>query len=326
MPLINTTEVVDRHNRPAVNSRVMLRSFFLNDGVYKDPYAVSSVHVFNRSLALSPASVIGSDGMVASGSTSAAAMVFKPTGNGIIGSDLSMKESAYKGDIPSPPYIEGSQPCSGASGVYKISVGEFACVLNGFSAPLSGIDQNGQIIANSASASIRYFDIWTVKMTAGSHWTTFINNFELFDDSYITLTEAPILRVKNTLFNKQVVLGSKTAIKIGTEITVENRNIDESIKNIFNDGAIVKAMVSIQKINDDPNLPGRVPVTLAPGRVTSDNTIIYDFDTNVDLIEGATPTFDIDNLGGRPGTYGVKVTYHLLSERIVSPWMYFIVK
>jgi len=327
MPLVNTTEVIDRHNRPAVNSRVMLRSFFLNDGQYTDPYAVSSVHVFNRSLSLSPSSVIGSDGMVLSGSTSAAAMVFKPTGNGIVGSDDSLKPDTYTGDIPEGPYLEGAQPCSGASGVYRLAKGEFASVLNGFSAPLSGIDQNANPIANSASAAIRYFDIWTVKMTAGSQWTTFINEFELFDDTFLTSTEPLLLRAKNTLFNRQVALDSITAIKVGTEITIENRNIDEALKNIIKDGVVVSATMSIVKMNDDPNLPARVPVVLKTCEVTAGNTLIYNFDTTKDLQDGnGVTSFDEDDLGGRRGTYGVKVIYPLLSEKIVSPWMYFIVK
>ena len=60
MPLINDIPVVDRNNRPQVDSRVMIRTYFINDGAYQDPYAVSSVHIFNRMDHLSPNTILSS--------------------------------------------------------------------------------------------------------------------------------------------------------------------------------------------------------------------------------------------------------------------------
>lgn len=328
MPLINTTEVIDRNSRPQVQSRVMLRSFFLNDGQYQDPYAISSVHVFKRNENLSPSTVLDtSTELVASGSTSAAAMVFAPSANGVIGEDTSFNESNYKGNVfASPPSLA---PCSGASGVYKLGTGEFAVVLNGISgSSLSGIDQNGNPINNTASQATRYIDVWTVKLTEGSDWKTYINEVELFDNTFMSITEPLLLRAKNTLANRQVINGSKVDLKIGTEITVENRNIDSSVKNIFKSALITDASIQVQKVNDDPNLPGRYDVVdTTVDYVTSDNTLIYSFDTSSTLQSGdGLPTFEFDKLGGKRGTYAVRVYYTMVSEKIVSPWMYFIVK
>ena len=45
----NTQVVVDRGNRPNVSQRVGLRTYFINDGAYVDPYEISSVQLFTRS-------------------------------------------------------------------------------------------------------------------------------------------------------------------------------------------------------------------------------------------------------------------------------------
>ena len=329
MPLINTTEVVDRNSRPQVQSRVMLRAFFLNDGQYQDPYAISSVHVFKRTETLSPSTVLDSSTqIVASESTSNAAMVFGPSSNGIVGEDTSFNETNYTGNVVAvtPPLLPD---CTGASGIYKLNTGEFAVVLNGISASsLSGIDQNGDPIANTASQATRYVDIWTVKLTQGSDWKVYINDVELFDDTFFSVTEPLLLRSKNKLANRQVVNGSKVDLKIGTEVTVENKNIDSSVKNIFKSALITSATIQIQKVNEDPSLPGRYDIVDAPvDYVTADNTLIYSFDTDSTLKSGDGITgFEEDKRGTKRGTYAVKVTYNMISEKIVSPWMYFIVK
>ena len=81
--------------------------------------------------------------------------------------------------------------------------------------------------------------------------------------------------------------------------------------------------VIIKKHNEDSNLPSLVWVS-KPGldqniSITSDNTIVYPFDTVADLS-------NVENLGSRSGTYSLQVEYNILSEKIVSPQMYFIVK
>jgi len=323
MPLINNVEVVDRNNRPPVESKVMLRTYFINDGDFFDPYAISSVHVFNRSENISPNAVLNSEGVVASADTSTAYMVFGPGSKqeGVVGTDSAFDESNYTGQVaPFDPLTHTR--CSGVSGIYHLNTGEFAAVLDG-TIDLSGVDQNGTEIENTASFATRYIDIWTIKIAQDTDWKTYINNFELFDDAVIVITEPLLLRTKNTLFNKQVILGSRVDLKIGTEITVENQNIDESVKNLFRTSLISNPSVIIKKHNEDSNLPSLVWVS-KPGldqniSITSDNTIVYPFDTVADLS-------NVENLGSRSGTYSLQVEYNILSEKIVSPQMYFIVK
>jgi len=337
MPLINNVNLTDRNNRPPVASRVMLRTYFVNDGMYQDPYAVSSVHIFKRSLNLSPASVLNSDGLVASGSFAAASMVFAASGpsSGIVapngGTDY-FASALYKGELGG---TQGSQAdplnCSGVSGIYKLGEGDFFCVLDGLLASsLSGAPtgQGPLITKNTAEQAVRYLDIWTVKWSQGSAWTTYINQFELFDNTLFTVTEPLMLRASNRLFNRYVIAGSKVNLKIGTEVTVENNSIDDSIKNIFRSASVSAPEVVITKHNEDPSLPSRVVVVSSTDvRVTSENTMIYSFDTNtVFSSDNVITGFSINNLGSRNGTYSLQVSYSLVDEKIVTPLMYFIVK
>ena len=185
-------------------------------------------------------------------------------------------------------------------------------------------------MTNTGSQATRYIDIWTIKLTQGSDWKTYINHFELFDDTFFAITEPLMLRTKNKLFNKQVILRSKEKIKMGTEVTIENESVDESVKNIFRESVITSATVTIKKMNEDSYLPSRVTVVSSTEvQVTSDNTIIYSFDTATALSTGDLPgseTLNTEDLGSKNGTYALQVSYNILSEKIVSPLMYFIVK
>ena len=161
-------------------------------------------------------------------------------------------------------------------------------------------------------------------MTEGSTWKTYINHFELYDDSFLAITEPLLLRTKHKLYNKQVQLGSKVDLKIGTEVTLENQNIDNSIKNTFKQVAITGATVVLRKHNEDSNIPSRVTVVSSTDvNITADSTIIYNFDTTNIL---AVSPYVVSDIGGSRGTYSIQLTYNLLSEKIVSPLMYFIVK
>ena len=335
MPLINSVELVDRNNRPSVASRVMLRTYFVNDGVYQDPYQISSVHIFKREQNLSASGVLNTDGLVASGSIADAAMVFgvSADSSGIVslGDGSAFASGNYTGELGGDGSLANPFNCDGVSGIYKLGTGDFFCVLDGvLASSLSGVDQPGtpasSIIKNTAEQAVRYIDIWTVKFSQGSAWKTYINQFELFDDTVFTLTEPLMLRSSNRLFNRYVTAGSKTDIKIGTELTVENQNIDESIKNIFKQSAVTSATVVITKHNEDPSLPSRVNVVSSTDvSITSVNTMIYTFDTN-SVFSSANTNLNLNELGSRNGTYSVQVTYNLVNEKIVTPLMYFIVK
>ncbi len=127
-----------------------------------------------------------------------------------------------------------------------------------------------------------------------------------------------MLSTKHRLVDKIIHLGSKKDIEVATDILVENRDIEESVKNIFRDSVITSAMMLIQKNNEDVNLASRVDVsgfsdTSSSVRVTSDNTVIFNLDTNV--LSG------IANLGSATGMYTVQIKYTLLNETILSPRM-----
>jgi hypothetical protein len=116
-------------------------------------------------------------------------------------------------------------------------------------------------------------------------------------------------------------------LKIATEVNIANKNITRSIKNTFEDAAITSAQVQIVKLNDDYTLPARVTVssfanTSASVDVTSDNTIVFNWDTN-DLY--TLPAVTAGTFGPLTGTYCVQVKYGILNQTIVSDLMYVIV-
>lgn len=315
MPSINSVEVVDRNNRPSVNSRVLLRTLFVNDGEFQNPYQVSSVHVFKRARNLSPSNILNDAGLVASSQQATASMLFGVVADGVVEGNGGFNTTNYTGLVAD---LVRPNACSGVSGIYQLGKGEFACVLDGIAGgALSGGSKH--TVQNTASGANRYIDVWTVKLTQGSAWKTFINQFSLFDDTFLTLTERLLFRSKNKLYNKQVILGSKADLKIGTEITVENRNIDESVKNMLKQTLVTSATLTVTKLNEDSNLASRVNVVTDTAlEVLSDNTMVYSLDTNAFSA--------ISGVGSATGNYAAQVTYYILYEKIVSPFMYFIVK
>lgn len=327
MPSINNISVVDRHNRPPVEARVMLRTYFINDGLFIDPYAVSSVHIFAKGQNLTPylggQAVLGEDNLISDHGDSTAKAVFAASAPGIVGGGTTFNEANYTARVVGG--MLGPSPCSGVSGIYRLGLGEFACVLDGLiGSSLSGVNHNSELIMNTASGAADYIDIWTVKLVQGGTWKTFINDFSLYDDSFIAITEPVLLRAKNRLFNRNINLGSKVHLKIGTDITIENKNIDEATKNIFREASITNAFIEISKINEDPSLPARVYVVKSSNiEVTSDNTLMYKFDT-MNMFDGQPTKFD--DLGSRRGTYMLKVHYDLLTEKIYSSPLYFNIK
>lgn len=327
---INNLEVFDRHNRPSVTQPVLLRSFFINDGVYQDPYAISSVHVFTKAANSTPKSILDGNNLVKFNSTTSSniLMRFTCSADGVINGpdkDASFDSNNYFGD-------------SSNREIYKLSDGQFGVVLNGspillgtgdnIHEALQGELENGVIINNQASAVNDYIDVWTVKMLAGSNWQVFINQFHLYDDTFFVSTEPLLLKPKNQLITKHIRLGSQIDLKMMTEITVENKNIDNSVKNLFKDSAIMSAAFQIVKVNEDPNLPSRVEVsgysdTSSTLDVTSDNTMIWNWDTN--KLKSHPEVIETGNLGNLKGTYLVNAKYTLLNQLIITPDYYLIV-
>ena len=343
MPFVNETAVNDRHNRPSVVSRVLLRNFFLDDGIAKDPFAIRSVHIFHYTSNLAPNTILGEDGLISPEAAAISLMTFGPKfadgETNVSDGDDNFDEGDYTGVVLGEG--EPDESNTGTSGIYNLkeNPGEFAVVLDGKNAGnVYGLDRENQLIVqNTASSTGKYIDVWTVKFGKESEWQTVFNDFELFSDTFVSITQPLIVHTRNKLFNKRVRLGSKVDIKVGTEITIQNKDIDESVKNTLKGSAISDVEVLIHKHNDDVNLPSRVLVasSISGINVTSDNTIVYNWDTATGLIGKFTngdggehnteATFDNDDLGSRTGTYSVQVSYDLFDEHIVSPLFYLII-
>lgn len=319
---LNGTQLVDRGNRPSVNSKVGIRTYFINDGQYVDPYDVSSCTIFAKLSNASPSSVVDTtDGLIKEDSSSVVLMSFGISGTAELPhtGEVGRTTSQNLDYVAETLYTPGVQ----ASGIYRKSVGEYVAVLDG-TVDLSGgynnrtvLDQ-GITVANGASAVQGYIDVWTVKMSQNSEYQLFINEFDLFDDTFTTITEPLIITTRNKLINKHVKLGEILDLAVTTEITVQNKTLPDSTKNILRDYQIVNPQVKIQKVNEDSvNQPARENVTAdfvsTDIRVTTDNTILYNFNTT----NFTTPTT------GKPGTYVLTVKYQYLNQTFQSSPFYF---
>lgn len=306
---LNEVQVVERHNRPGTLSRNVLRMNFINSGSFQDVYEISSVSMFALSQNTSPSSVLGS------------------ATNTITDSAASAVKFRWRSDNASGWVAESdydSAVLADASGVYRTGVGQYAVVLDGTQA-VSSIDRDGTGIANGASAVGDYIDVWTVKVRSSDSYQTFINRVKLFADTFVGITEPLLLKSRTKLIPNTVRLGEKINIKVPVEVTVLNKNIDQTVKNTLSEGVITNAQFKIQKHNEDSNLPARVQVsgytdTVSDVDVTGDNTMTFLFDTSV-LTSGS-----INDLGAGTGTYSVEAKYTMMNETIISPLMYFTVR
>lgn len=311
---LNGTSVVDRNNRPTVLQRVGLRAFFINDGEYVDPYDISAVTVFDRSANFTPSTILDDNLISDVIPSSIIRMNFAPSGD----------DGGFPAQDPSG--YNPTTDIASTSGVYRIAKGEYIVVLDGVedSSGVYNLHGSSLIVENSASAVGDYIDVWTVMLAAGSTYQSLINDFHLNDDTFFVITQPALLTAHNKLINKHIVLGSKEDIKITTEITINNRDIDDSIKNIFKDSAILNPQILIEKLNEGtPTLPAHVTVsgyadTSALIDITSDNTMVFNFDTTTLATHASVADF-----GGLVGQYRLTVKYNLLNELIVTPPFYF---
>lgn len=312
--------LTDRHNRPSVGGKVAIRTLFVNDGNFEDPYDVSACTIFAKLSNATPSSIVDTtDGLIKSDATSVVLMNFEISGG--TGSDI---HDGAGGRVTSnnvtdenwfPDYVPGNT----ASGIFRVGVGDYVAVLDG-DVDLSGgynlrYGFNGGIeVANGASSVQEYIDVWTVKMSEGSEYQLFINNFNLYNNTFTTITEPLLITTRNKLLNKKLRLGETIDLKVTTDITVQNRTLPEETKNILKDYPITTPTVTIKKVNDDSvNEEAWTEITLGVGAVTttSDNTILCPF----------SPTTG----GGGVGTYFITVGYSFLNQNFVSPPFYFTV-
>ena len=304
---LNNTTLVDRGNRPNISQRIGLRTFFINDGAYVDPYEISGVGLFKKSDTLSPKTVIGVENLV----SSTPLMQFGASGQTLTSHD----------NFNVTNYV----PAITASGIYRISTGEYVVVLDETLA-LSGWDRTTltQVAASSLSAVNDYVDLWTVKLNSASKYQVITNQFSLHEDTFFAFTEPLLLTTSNKLMNKHVRFGEKINLKIGTEVTIQNQDIDKSVQNIFKDSCITNGAVEIRKVNQDSAFDGPFVVasfsdTSSGVDITKDNTLLFNWDTTT-LTE--LPSFTSGSFGSVTGTYSVQVKYTLLTQTIMSPLFY----
>jgi hypothetical protein len=311
---INNNQVTTRHERPTVLGPTALILYFINDGQYADPYEISGVSIFAASDNQSPSSVISSDGEILPSVTGSVLMHF--SNSAALTTDPSFDASNYT--------------VSDASGIYKLSTGKYAVVLNDVQdTPYSVFNLSGDTsISNRVSATGDYIDVWTLKRNTGSDLDTIINEFTLTEDRFFGVTEPLLFRVATRLENNYLVLGSKVDLKFTNEFTLENANIDRSIVNLFKQSLVTDPMIEIYKKNQDRNLDARVEVsgyaaTSGLMDVTSENTVIFTFDTeslktHPSLLDGT--------LGSMTGTYVARLKFNALNQTIVSNDMAFIIR
>ena len=318
MGVFNSIVVTERHQRPSFNGVTILRANILRDGQYLDLTTdqVSSVMLFDARANTSPSSLLeASTGLVPDSQASAAIWRWALSGEGTATSGFATEAGFARSDDIS------------ASSIFRTGEGRFAVVLNGAD-DVSSTLRDGTIIGSTSSLSAvpagKYIEVWTVKLDAAADWITLINDTQFYQNNAVLITTPLIFNARNQLTNKKIKIGSTEKLKVTTEVTVENKDIDDSVKNTIKEGLVTSASLEILKHNVDNNLPAWVTVsgytdTEASVDVTSDNTFLWTFDTNV-LNDGS-----ISNLGNGTGTYSVKAKYNILDETIITPEMYFTV-
>lgn len=310
--LLNNIPVSDRHNRPAVLEKVGLQAFFLLDGQYADPYQISAVTIFARSANLSPSSVLDSTTQLIDPDVSSL-IKMNFCNSSVDTTNVAFNASNYSGGQT-------------ASGIFRTGVGKYIVVLDG-TINLSGIiNINGlnDTVANTASVTTDYIDVWTVKMAQGSELQSVINDFTLRKGGFTVLTEPLMLKAKSKLVNNRITLGSKVDIKVGTTIAVENTIVDDSIKNLLRENVITSGSLEIVKINEAANLPAKVTVssfsdTSALTQMSADNVMVFTWDTNS---LSTHPQVTAGNFDSTRGVYSVRARYSLFNEILVTEPMY----
>ena len=308
---LNNINISDRHNRPVVLSKVGLQAFFLSDGQFMDPYEIDAVSIFSRNSNLYPSSVLDTDTQLIDTANVSGSILMNFCNSASLTSDQSFNPSNYS---------------AGASGIFRTGVGKYVVVLDGTlnASGLLNLDGMSTVIPNRASATGDYIDVWTITWVAGSLPQTVINEFTLRKGGFTVITQPLMLKLKSKLVNSRVTLDSKVDIKIATDVHVENKDIDESVKNLLRENVVTSGAIEIQKINEAANLPARVTVssfadTSGLITMTADNVMVLNWDTtqlktHAQLAAG--------NFGSIQGIYAIRAKFTAFGETIISDPMY----
>lgn len=308
---INNISVNTRHNRPSVLSKTALVTYFINDGQYADPYAISAVSIFKADNNFYPSSVVTSDGEIDQAYSSLVLMNF-----------------ANDDALCSSTDFDTSNYSAGASGIYRLREGVYAVVLDtAAETAIFNLSGNNEI-SNRVSATGDYIDVWSVIRTVGSDLDAIVNDFSLHSDRFFAVTEPLLFRVATRLENAYITLGSKVDLKLTNEVTLENSAIDRSIVNLFKESIVIDPAIEIYKENSDRNLPARVVVssfaqTSATCDVTSENTVVFNFDTS---LLASHPSLLDGTLGAMTGSYVVRLKFTALNQVHYSNYLGFVIR
>ena len=306
---LNGIEFSERHEKPAIGGKVGLRAFFYNDGQLVDPYDISSVSIFTyQSYASSALFDATSNLLIAQ-----PLMQFAPSGTA--GPADADDYSAEWGN-PDDPQTGGE--FGYASGVFKLGTGDFVAPL-ALDTRLSGVWEEYKLEASAnVDAATTYIDVWTVKLLAGSDYQCFIHRWGLNEDTFFSITQPLLAKTSARLSNKHMRYGEIADLKVPIEVTIENKDIDESIINTLKSNLVTNPKFKIVKVNDNPTLNGPFVVLnfddTQTVNVTADGTLLYKWNT------GAITTST--DFGEAKGTYAIQVRYSVNDQTIISPRFY----
>ena len=200
-----------------------------------DPVDVSSVSIFKYDTYASSAVFIPSSLLV----SAQPLMQFAPSG--VLGVPDATGVSGYYSN-----WGEGTD-FSNASGIFKLGTGNYVVPMR-MDKALSGVWEGYQLESSAgAAAAATYVDIWTVRLAAGSDYQCIVNIWNLFDNAYYALTDPLILKTKASLSNKHIPYGSIVDLTAPVEVTVQNRDIDESIINVLKSTLITSGLLKLPK-------------------------------------------------------------------------------
>lgn len=294
---INNINYVPRNGKATTLQRVGLEVYFINEGNYVDPYEISSVTIFKTISNQTPSTILD-----ASTNLVSATPLMGFANSAATTSDTSFDASNYT---------------IGGSGIHKLGTGRYIVLLDG-TVSQSGA-YNGSEIESGTSAIGDYIDVWTVTFVEASLPQVIINYFKLVQDTFIALSEPVIFTPRVRLVNKNVKFGSIIDLKFTVDFTVENRNIPIEVLNLFNSTIINNPKVQIQKVNSDVNTFSPLVTvssfadTSSSIQVTSDNTMIFNWNTNQIT---SHPTFTSGLFGPIKGHYQVQVEYSVLNQTL----------
>lgn len=344
--LINGIQIGDRYNRPNAEKALALRALFYNDGVLVDPVEIVGAAIFPKSANMFPNTVLNDSGIVSYDKI--------PTLNISVSSNAGLVTSTLGVEFSSTNFGAGSN-----ASIYRLGVGDYAAtvpvnklgliVSGAYGTPLHSqytfldfYDGNHEVsdlndLITSGLATIKvfptsavlnspqeYVDIWTVKMFAGSQYQTFVNEFTIYNDSVVMMGEPPIVNITSKLINKHVQLGEKINLTISNEVSISNKAISDSIKNVVKGSSIVNPSIEIRKMNEYPAAWGSYVVssfsnTSGTTSTTGDDSVVFSWDTAALQAIQAANTSYFDNVRG---TYGIRMKCDILNETKITPLFY----